>query len=74
MNLLNELSENETSLLRNIGINIEDRNYNQDEAKLIECNIIDDIFLRSSKNGDIQIASEQYSNIIEKLERVKNKE
>lgn len=59
-------------LLNNIGINIEDRNYNQNEAKIIESNIIDDIFLRSSKNGDIQIASEQYSNIIEKLERVKN--
>ena len=72
MNLLNELSENEINLLNNIGINIEDRNYNQNEAKLIESNIIDDIFLRSSKNGDIQKANEQYSNIIEKLERVKN--
>ena len=30
MNLLNELSENETNLLKNIGIKIEDRNYNQD--------------------------------------------
>lgn len=72
MNLLNELSENETNLLRDIGINLEDRNYNQDEAKLIENDIIEDIFCRSSKNGDIQKANEQYSNIIEKLERIKN--
>ena len=72
MNLLNELSENETNLLKNIGIKIEDRNYNQDEAKLIENDIIEDIFRRSSKNGDIQKAHEQYSNIIEKLERIKN--
>ena len=71
MNLLNELSENETNLLKNIGIKIEDRNYNQDEAKLIENDIIEDIFSRSSKNGDIQKANEQYSNIIEKLEKVK---
>lgn len=27
MKLLNELSENETNLLKNIGINIEDRRY-----------------------------------------------
>ena len=74
MNLLNELSKNETNLLKNIGINIEDRNYNQDEARLIENNILEDIWRRSSKNGDIQRASEEYSNIIEKLERVKNKE
>ena len=63
MNLLNELSENETNLLKNIGIKIEDRDYNQDEAKLIENDIIEDIFRRSSKNGDIQKANEQYSNI-----------
>ena len=55
MNLLNELSENETNLLKNIGIKIENRNYNQDEAKLIENNIIEDIFRRSSKNGNILI-------------------
>ena len=72
MNLLNELSENETNLLKNIGIKIENRNYNQDEAKLIENNIIEDIFRRSSKNGDIKKANEQYSNIIEKLERIRN--
>ena len=52
MNLLNELSENETILLKNIGISIEDRNYNRDEAKLIENDIIEDIWRRSSKNGD----------------------
>ena len=63
MKLLNELSENETNLLKNIGINIEDRSYSQDEAKLIENNIIEDIWRRSSKNGDIQRANEEYSNI-----------
>ena len=72
MNLLNELSEDETNLLKNIGIKIEDRIYNQDEAKIIENSIIEDIFRRSSKNGDIQKANEQYSNIIEKLERIRS--
>ena len=71
MNLLKEFNTDETNLLKNIGIKIEDRNYNQDEAKLIENDIIEDIFRRSSKNGDIQKANEQYSNIIEKLEKVK---
>ena len=71
MNLLNELSENETNLLKNIGINIEDKNYNQDEARLIENNILEDIWRRSSKNGDIQRANEEYSNILDKLEKIK---
>ena len=69
MNLLNELSENETNLLKGIGINIQDRNYNQDEVKLIENNIMDDILRRSSKNGDIQRANEKYRNILDKLEK-----
>ena len=69
MNLLNELSENETDLLKNIGINIQDRNYNQDEVKLIENNIMDDILRRNSKNGDIQRANEKYRNILDKLEK-----
>ena len=72
MNLLNELSENETNLLKNIGIKIEDRIYNQDEAKIIENSIIEDIFRGSSKNEDIQKANEQYSNIIEKLEKIRS--
>ena len=72
MNLLNELSKNETNLLKNIGINIEDRNYNQDEARLIENNILEDIWRRSSKNGDIQRANEEYSNILAKLEKIEN--
>ena len=72
MNLLNELLESEINLLKNIGIKVENRNYNKDEAKLIENNIIEDIFCRSSKNGDIQKANEQYSNIIEKLEKIGN--
>ena len=72
MKLLNELSENETNLLKNIGINIEDRSYSQDEAKLIENNIIEDIWRRSSKNGDIQRANEEYSNILVKLEKIEN--
>ena len=70
MNLLNELSKNEIYLLKNIGINIEDRNYNQDEARLIENNILEDIWRRSSKNGDIQRANEEYSNILAKLEKI----
>ena len=61
MNLLNELSENETILLKNIGISIEDRNYNRDEAKLIENDIIEDIWRRSSKNGGEQVVRDTNS-------------
>lgn len=71
MKLLNELSENEIDLLKNIWINIEDRNYDQDEARLIEDDIIEDIFRRSSKNGNIQKARLEHSDILEKLEKIK---
>lgn len=71
MNLSKEFNINETDLLKSIGINIEDRNYNQDEAKQIENSIIEDIFLRSLKNGDIQKARLEYSDILNKLEKVK---
>lgn len=71
MNLSKEFNISETDLLKSIGINIEDRNYNQDEAKQIENSIIEDIFLRSLKNGDIQKARLEYSDILNKLEKVK---
>lgn len=72
MNILNEFTVEEKNLLKNIGIVIEDRNYSTDETRIIQNSIIEDIFCRSSKNGDIQKANEQYSNIIEKLERIRS--
>ena len=51
---------------------IENRVYTKDELRLIRSNIIDGIFSRSSKNGDLQKANEEFYDIIEKIDRVCN--
>ena len=52
---------------------IENRVYTKDELRLIRSNIIDGIFSRSSKNGDLQKANEEFYDIIEKIDKVDRK-
>lgn len=52
---------------------LEDKIYTKDDFRVIKNNIIDDIFSRSSKNGDIQKARLEYSNILDKLNYINNK-
>ena len=47
---------------------IENRVYNKDELRIIKSNIIDDILSKSSKNGDIQKANEEFCDILEKID------
>lgn len=49
---------------------IENRAYNKDELRIIKSNIIDDILSKSSKNGDLQKANEEFYDIIEKIDKV----
>ncbi len=49
---------------------IENRVYTKDELRLIRSNIIDGIFSKSSKNGDIQKANAEFYDIIEKIDKV----
>ena len=51
---------------------IENRAYNKDELRIIKSNIIDDILSKSSKNGDLQKANEEFCDIIEKIDRICN--
>ncbi len=67
MNLLKELSVKETELLKDIGINIEDRNYDKEERKKVALNVEEFIISHSTKNNDISILQDKYSNIIYKL-------
>lgn len=67
MNLLKELSVKETELLEGIGINIEDRNYDKEERKKVALNIEEFIISHSTKNNDISILQDKYSDIIYKL-------
>lgn len=47
---------------------IEDRDYSIDEIRYIKSNIIDNIFQKSHKNGDMTKALEVYEDIIEKFD------
>lgn len=49
---------------------IENKLYTKDELRVIRSNIIDDIFSKSSKNGDLQKANEEFYDIIEKIDKV----
>ena len=51
-------------------IKIENRIYTEDELRLLRSNIIDGIFSKSSKNGDLQKANEEFYDIIEKIDKV----
>ena len=47
---------------------IEDRDYSIDEIRYIKSNIIDNIFQKSHKNGDMTKTLEVYEDIIEKFD------
>ena len=44
--------------------------FSPDELRIIKSNIIDDILSKSSKNGDIQKANEEFCDILEKIDKV----
>ncbi len=67
MNLLNKCTTNEIKLLKNIGINIEDKEYTNEELRRYENQIEDFIMSHSTKNGDISKLSNQFSSILNTL-------
>ncbi len=69
MNIYKKFNEEEINLIAKIK-KIEDRDYTKEETMQIENNIIEYIFSRSSKNGDIQKANEEYRNILDKFEKI----
>ncbi len=65
MNLKRELKKDEIELLQVAGINVEDREYSEEEIRKCERDIEEFIMSHSSKNGDISKLSNQYYNIID---------
>ena len=63
MNLLDKLTDKEIVLLKNVGINPENRDYTNDELRVCESKITDYIVNHSFKNGDISKLQEQYNNV-----------
>lgn len=67
MNLSDKCTTNEIKLLENIGINIEDREYTNEELRRYEYQIEDFIMSQSTKNDDISKLSNQFSSILNTL-------
>lgn len=67
MNLKKKLNEKEIKLLKNAGINVEDREYSEQELERCAFNIQDYIMSHSLKNGDINKVSDKYEGILNRL-------
>lgn len=67
MNLLNKCTTNEIKLLENIGINVENKEYTNEELRRYEREIEEFIMSHSTKNGDIGKYSSQYNSILSKI-------
>ena len=67
MNLLNKCTINEIKLLENIGINVENKEYTNEELRRCEREIEEFIMSHSTKNGDISKYSSQYNSILSKI-------
>ena len=72
MNLYQKFTTNELKKLHEIGIDIQNKEYNTEEIRQYAVSIEDYIMSGSSKNGDIGRAIEKYGDIINKL-NIKNK-
>ena len=69
MNLYEVFNEKEIEQINGLE-NINNVDYSNIEARILESKILENIMSKSSKNGDIAKAREEYSNIIDKLERL----
>lgn len=65
MNLKKELNDNEIKLLEKAGVNVEDKNYNEQEMEKCAFKIEDYIISQSSK--EMNKISSEYKSIFDKL-------
>ena len=63
MNLYDEINDKEKELLRNAGIQIENKEYLQEDFNRMEQQLVDYIMSASSKNGGIDKRRNQYEGI-----------
>ena len=67
MNFKMDLTKQQQNLLQELDIKIEDKNYTQEEIKQCENIITTHIMSKSSKNGDLSNAVNEYSDLINLL-------
>lgn len=63
MNLLNKCTTNEIELIKHAGINIENKDYSNEEIDRLGMKIAEYIISHSSKNKDIDKLNNKFNNI-----------
>ena len=63
MNLINKCTTKEIELMKQAGVYIEDKDYNNEELKKCEQQIVEFIMSHSCKNNEIDKLQNQYSSI-----------
>lgn len=71
MNLLNKCTTKELKLLEEIGLDIEDKEYNREELRQVESYIEVYIMSHSIKSNEISVLSNKFSNILTMLSNLK---
>ena len=64
MNLLDTFTTEQKKLLNETGITIQDKDYSEDELKLLFNNVIEYVMNSSIKNNDMNNSLKKYTNII----------
>lgn len=67
MNLYEKCTTKEKRALEQLGIDVEDREYTDTEIRNCVVEINEHIMSKSSKNGDLSRAMDQYNSILSKL-------
>ena len=67
MNLYEVMNDREIKLPENVGIKVEDKDYAQEDFKIIEHQVVDFIMSASTKNGEIDKLRNQYEGIFKIL-------
>ncbi len=68
MNLIDKCTNKEIELVKNAGINIENKDYSDEELKNIEREISEYIMSHSSKDGSISKLQNEYQSIFRTLD------
>ena len=68
MNLLNKFTINQTKLLESDGIYIQDKDYSEDEIKIIFNRVMENVMNKSLKNRDMANSLRRYNDIINILD------
>ncbi len=63
MNLYDKCTKNEIKLIKEAGINVENKDYTKEELKRVETNIVEYILNHSSKNNEINKLNSEYDRI-----------